>query len=218
MAGKGEQSDYQADFNTCDEEGVKDIFEDASDAMGGPIECLINNAGWTNIDWLEDQDPSKMSENIRANLIFPMFFSREMARLTPVSPGGKAGLRKRIINTGSMATKMSMRASAPYCASKGGLEAFTRQAAKEFAGRKPIDIFMVSPCTIADTAMSEQVVHDLVRTRRMTEAEARKYAMQSPLGRVATHEEVWRAFDFFVNRATSAYSGTVLYLTAGMGL
>jgi len=213
------------------EEELSYVFNQAEDRLGGPIDVLINNAGMTKIDFLENHSLGDFSSVLNVNLVAPFLFCREFARRvkndeqTPHQfypsvdrSGYLKGRLRRIVNTSSMGTKISLRASPGYCASKAGLDALTKVFAKEFAGRLPIIICSIAPGGIDDTEMKAQAIRELQRTRGMSEEQATKYFSQSPFGRGCTFDEVWKLYDFAVNSLPEQCSGTVLTMPGGMGV
>jgi len=228
--------EFESDFNATYpepysmEQEVHHVFDQAEAAMGGPIDGLINNAGMTKIDFLENHSLGDFSAVLNVNLVAPFLFCREFARRvknevsTEQTRTGQvrneavvSGVR-RIVNTSSMGTKISLRASPGYCASKAGLDALTKVFAKEFAGRLPIVICSIAPGGIDDTEMKAQAIRELQRTRGMSEEQATKYFSQSPFGRGCTFDEVWKLYDFAVNSLPEQCSGTVLTMPGGMGV
>lgn len=194
-------------------------FSDYS--IGFRIDALINNAGITRMVWTPNHTVFDFNDVMFVNLMVP--FALSQAFVKHVREFMKKGENNadyfhRIINTSSMGTKMALRTSPGYCASKTGLEAMSRTLAKEFAGRLPISVTCIAPGGVDDTEMVRKVIENLQTTRGMTEEEAEKYNRQSPLGRNMTHEEVWQMFNFMVNDAPLYLSGTTLYATGGMGI
>lgn len=184
------------------------------------VHVLINNAGITNIDFMEKHEHLAFTEVLGVNLVAPFILTSEWFKLVHIQahrwPTNCSAFR--VIHTTSMATQIALRGSPGYCASKAGLEAFSAVCSKEWAGKYPILSLCVAPCTIDDTQMSGQVVEDLKRTRGMSEEEAQKYSRQSPFRRNATKDEVWKLFDFAVNSAPLMMSGSVLRMSAAMGV
>src|SRR6185503_19811300 len=215
--------DFESDFNATYpepysfEEELNHIFDQAEASMGGPIDVLINNAGMTKIDFLENHSLGDFSAVLNVNLVAPFLFCREFARRVKNDESVPRERLRRIVNTSSMGTKISLRASPGYCASKAGLDALTKVLAKEFAGRLPVVVCSIAPGGIDDTEMKAQAIRELQRTRGMSEEQATKYFSQSPFGRGCTFEEVWKLYDFAVNSLPEQCSGTVLTMPGGMG-
>lgn len=201
------------DQSVNDERFIDDFMEEH-----GPFDVLINNAGTTHIDFLEDHSLDNFQNVLFVNLTMPFLLSKAFVKANKDRERNcRTDSPFRIINTTSMAAKWSMRASPGYCASKAGLEALTRQMARELSNR-PYVVLGCGPGTIEKTEMSEQVIREMIRTRNMTEEAARTYAMQSPMGRACWHREVVAVYDFLVHSAPQYMSGETVYLPGGMGI
>lgn len=205
--------DYEVDFlsDECPYEVGRKAFATYANYHGGSIDCLINNAGITRIDFLENHSIREFEDVLQVNLTWPFGLCKAFLE-------SREHTNSKIINVSSMGATLALRASPGYCASKAGLEMLTKGLAKEFAGRKKITVIGIAPGGIQNTAMIDFSIEELQRTRGMTEKEAIAYNAQSPMGRNMTHEELWEVFDFAVNDAPEYMSGTILKCTGGMGI
>jgi 3-oxoacyl-[acyl-carrier protein] reductase len=213
--------DFFYDFAKIGVEGhpdnwVESVYTQAEEALG-PIDCLINNAGITAIDFTAQHELHNFQEVLFVNLTIPWMLSKGLvARACNL---GYGEYPKRIINTSSMGATVALRGSPGYCASKAGLEAITKVMAKELAGTiSPFIICAIAPGGVDDTGMQRYAEQELVRTRGFTPEKAAVYNRQSPLGRNMTHEEVWKIFDFAVNHIPEYMTGTILKCAGGMGI
>jgi NAD(P)-dependent dehydrogenase (short-subunit alcohol dehydrogenase family) len=94
----------------------------------GPVSLLVNSAGvHLPVDNLIDTDAADLRRTLNVNLIGPWF---GMAAVLPDMVARKEGA---IVNITSSAGRQGIANHAAYSASKGGLEALTRQAAVEYA-------------------------------------------------------------------------------------
>ena len=194
------------------------MFNSAVAYFGGPVDCVVNNSGITHIDWTEDHGIEKFIEIMNVNLVLPFITSKGLIRQVQFETLSLRDTPKprRIVNTSSLGTRLSLRTSTAYTASKCGLEGLTRTLAKEVAGRYPITVLAVAPGSIEGTAMSEQVIDGLMRTRGFTREQAVKYGDQN--GRKASLEEVWKVFDFAINQAPDYMNGAVITMPNGLGV
>lgn len=118
----------------------------------GRVDILVNNAGifpFVAFDKMTEADWDKvMAVNMKG------VFLCTQAALKEMSAGAK------IINISSIASQVGFEGLVHYCASKGGVNAFTRALALELAPRK-INVNAVAPGAIetpgATTGMSEDV-------------------------------------------------------------
>ena len=207
--------DHVCDFLQVEPDDVRLIYEAAESKMGS-VDVVINNAGITRINFIEDQDPeTDWGDVIQVNLHVPYLFAREMVSRIATS---RETLHKdfKIINVASMAARYALRASTAYNASKAGLVAMTRSMAKECAGRLPVSHYAVSPNGIAGTAMIEQAISELCRTRGWSREQAEEYNCQAPMGRLCSQKEVAEVIRYCVEDAPQYMTGHNFELLGGM--
>lgn len=218
--------DYNLDFSEHVDFWKEDVslcFSDAERHLAGPIDVLINNAGCTHIDFIENHTLEDFNRVMQVNLTAPFLFSKEFCKRAADQVYGRVTRftvpqEYRVVNTSSMGTAIALRGSPGYCASKAGLEAMSRVFAKELAGKLPVYFYTICPGGIENTEMWQHVIDELVAKRGMTREEAIRYNTQSPLGRNCEFEEVWEVFNFAVNKAPHYMSGTVLRMPGAMGV
>jgi short-subunit dehydrogenase len=98
-------------------------------AQGGPVDMLVNNAGFGVFQTLAELDPEVMDEMVRVNVMAPLRLSR--AAVPPMlARGGGA-----IINVCSGSVFFPMPDSSIYAASKSLLSTFTRSLHADVGGR-----------------------------------------------------------------------------------
>ena len=90
----------------------------ASSIPGGGLDCLVNNAGYSQMGALETCDEDQIRAQMEVNLIAPMLFTRTLLPAIRKAQGS-------IINVSSMMGFVGLPLSSSYCASKGGLSMFT---------------------------------------------------------------------------------------------
>lgn len=114
--------------NVTDSAGIETIFADII-TQHGAIDCLVNNAGVTRDNLLlrmrEEDWQLVMDINLKGSFICTQKVFKHMMKARKGS----------IINIASVIGIMGNAGQANYAASKGGLIAFTKSCAKEFAGR-----------------------------------------------------------------------------------
>ena len=114
-------------------------------ALGGPIDVLVNNAGIHRNNLFLAMADSEWDEVLETNLMGMVHPTRTVGRSMWARRSG------RIVNMSSVATTGGGRGQANYVASKGAIEALTRNLAVEFAPRG-ITVNCISPGAI-DTTM-----------------------------------------------------------------
>src|ERR687894_388801 len=104
----------------------------------GPVDVLVNNAGYDEWSWFTDTDPALWDRVLVVNL-------RGVIAVThAVLPGMQERRRGRIVNTASEAGRVGSSGSAVYSAAKAGVIGFTKALAIE-NGRYGITCNAVAP-------------------------------------------------------------------------
>lgn len=93
----------------------------------GPIEILVNNAGWDRFSNFLDSDVALWDKIIAINLRGPLILHHVVVR------GMAARRRGKVVNIASDAGRVGSTGEAVYAACKGGLIAFTKSLARELA-------------------------------------------------------------------------------------
>jgi len=104
----------------------------------GPVEALINNAGWDVAGDFVDSDPASWRKVIDINLYGPLNVVRA------VLPGMIERESGRIVSLASDAGRVGSSGESVYAACKGGIIAFSKSVAREVA-RHGITLNVVSP-------------------------------------------------------------------------
>lgn len=115
-----------ADVSELDQ--VEEVVESALDQFER-VDILVNNAAivWP-VDEVSEADPDEWAYQIHVNLVGPFYMVRNVL---PVMLEQKYG---RILNIGSGAAHIPIPGMSAYCATKAGLEIFTKTLARELDG------------------------------------------------------------------------------------
>ncbi len=186
---------YKLDIANPDK--VTDFIDKLGDRFHR-IDVLVNNAGVIKdnpLYLIEDEDWYKV---IDTNLSGVFFISRAVSKYMIRQRRGK------IVNISSIVARTGSRGQANYCASKGGVEAFTRALAVELA-KKNITVNCVSPGVI-ETNM----------TRRIIEEYETIVASKILLNRFGKPEEVASVVNFLISEDASYINGQVIHVDGGM--
>jgi 2-hydroxycyclohexanecarboxyl-CoA dehydrogenase len=117
----------------------------ATEADLGPIDVLVNNAGWDFFKPFTKTEPAQWDKLIAINLTGALHMHHA------VLPGLVARKAGRIVNIASDAARVGSSGEAVYAACKGGLVAFSKTIAREHA-RHGITVNVVCPGP-TDTAL-----------------------------------------------------------------
>jgi NAD(P)-dependent dehydrogenase (short-subunit alcohol dehydrogenase family) len=183
----------------ADPHQVHNMFNAAEQALG-PIGGLVNNAGTTGASArLDMQEPEDLQRLFAVNVLGSMYCAREAVRRMSTSHGGAGGA---IVNISSVAARLGGVAGlAPYAASKGAVESFTRGLANEVA-REGIRVNCVAPGMTA-TEMATESMRAAVKNGGI------------PMGRLGEAEEIAEGVAWLLSPAASYVTGTVLTVAGG---
>lgn len=202
--------------DVMDEEGSgwSQCFELSQSHWGQPPDILINNAGINHISYARDLREDQVREIISTNVCGSIFGIMQMAKAHDLVSGDQRGFwPKRIINIGSVAGRIAMRATLAYCASKGAVNMITRQAARELA--PGCIVFGINPGRLKDTHMGDQVDEQVMRVRDWSKLEADRYQMsQIPLCRYGELSEVVDLVRYLL-KAPSYMTGSIIEIAGG---
>ena len=182
-----------------DYEAVKKAVDGA-----GPVDILVNNAGWDMFKPFLKTDPAFWQKIIAINLVGPMNL------MHCVLPGMVARGGGKVVNIASDAGRVGSSGEAPYSACKGGIIAMTKTLARELA-TKGVRLNTVCP-GLTETPLLQSLRNQSPKMERILEAVTRA----TPLGRVATPEEIAGAVVFFASPGTDFVTGQTLSVSGGL--
>jgi|TARA_R100000149_G_scaffold65475_2_gene40076 2-hydroxycyclohexanecarboxyl-CoA dehydrogenase len=119
---------------------------------GGPVDVLVNNAGWDKIVPFLQTDVDLWKKVIDINLYGPLHMHHA------VLPGMVKNGGGRVVNISSDAGRVGSSGEAVYSACKGGLISFTKTTARELA-RSGIQLNVVCPGP-TDTPLFAEIAGD----------------------------------------------------------
>src|SRR3954454_20256132 len=107
-------------------------------AAGGTLDILINNAGMDEFGFFGETDPGQWERVLAVNLV------GVLACTHAALPGMRDAGYGRIVSTSSEAGRVGSKGSAVYSAAKGGVIAFMKVIAREYA-RYGITVNSIAP-------------------------------------------------------------------------
>jgi 2-hydroxycyclohexanecarboxyl-CoA dehydrogenase len=170
----------------------------------GPIDVLINNAGWDVFKPFTKTVPEEWDKLIAINLTGALHMHHA------VLPGMAARKRGRIVNISSDAARVGSSGEAVYAACKGGLVAFSKTIAREHA-RHGITVNVVCPGP-TDTALFADYKEGAGNPEKLMEA----FTRAIPLGRIGQPEDLVGAIAFFASDDSSYITGQVISVSGGL--
>ena len=164
----------------------------------GKIDCLINNAGITRDNLLLRMREEEWRMVLEINLTGTFICTQKVFKYMMKARSGS------IINIASVIGIMGNAGQANYAASKGGIIAFTKSCAKEFASRN-IRVNAVAPGFI-ETEM----------TAKLPESVVEGYAKAIALQKMGKPEEVAKLCLFLASEESAYITGQTIAIDGGL--
>jgi 2-hydroxycyclohexanecarboxyl-CoA dehydrogenase len=191
------------ELDVTDSASVEDGVCRAGDALG-PIEVLVNNAGWDELRPFLETDEAFWDRVIEVNY-------KGCLRLTrAVVPGMAERGWGRVVNIGSDAGRVGSSLEGVYSGAKGAVIAFTKTLAREVA-RSGITANTVCPGP-TDTPMLAEIVERAPDGARVIEAMTRAV----PMRRLGRSDEVAAAVAFLASEHAGFITGQTLSVSGGL--
>lgn len=181
------------------EDDVLSLAATVLEAHGG-AQILVNNAG-ANPYYRRSEDTTaeQWADVIDVNLTGTFYCLREFGRQMLAAGGGS------MINITSIAAHAGLSRSAAYCAAKAGVEAMTRSLAVDWA-EGGVRVNNVAPGYVATDLTAGMLENDSL---------ADGLTARTPLGRVASAEEMAGAVAFLASDAASYMTGQTITVDGG---
>jgi 2-hydroxycyclohexanecarboxyl-CoA dehydrogenase len=170
----------------------------------GPVDVLVNNAGWDVFKPFTKTEPAEWDKLIAVNLTGALHMHHA------VLPGMAARKSGRIVNVASDAARVGSSGEAVYAACKGGLVAFSKTIAREHA-RHGITANVICPGP-TDTALLAGVAEGAPSPEKLLEA----FARAIPMGRLGQPDDLAGAIAFLASDDASFVTGQVLSVSGGL--
>lgn len=177
---------------------VDEAVDRVVEELGG-IKILINNIGWAEATFFEQETDAYWDKVIAINLRAPLVMSRAALRSMKEQGGG------HIVNLASDAGRVGQLQGVVYSACKGGVIAFTKGLAREVS-RYQINVNCVCPGP-TDTELYEKAITDKVK---------QAFSQIIPLKRIAQPEEIANAVVFLASPEASYITGQTLSVSGGL--
>jgi 2-hydroxycyclohexanecarboxyl-CoA dehydrogenase len=170
----------------------------------GPIDVLVNNAGWDLFVPFLDTDPDDWSRLIDINLVGALHMHHA------VLPGMVERGYGRVVNIASDAARVGSSGEAVYAACKAGLVALSKTLAREHS-RHGITFNVVCPGP-TDTALLATVTDSAANPEKLREA----FRRAIPMGRLGQPDDLVPAVLFFAADDAEFVTGQVLSVSGGL--
>ncbi|MEQ9331217.1 SDR family oxidoreductase [Thalassobaculum sp.] len=176
----------------------------AVEAALGPVDVLVNNAGWDVFRLFKDSTPEEWQKLIAINLMGPLNMHHA------VLPGMLERRFGRIVNIASDAARVGSTGEAVYAACKAGMLGFSKTLAREHA-RHGITVNVVCPGA-TNTALFAEYKRGAGNPEKLEEA----FRRAVPMGRIGEPEDLPGAILFFASDDAAFVTGQVLSVSGGL--
>ena len=171
-------------------------------AKCGTVDVLVNCAGWDALMPFLDTDEALWERLLDINLKGPMRLAHA------VLPGMIEKQWGRVVNIGSDAGRVGSMREAVYSGAKGGLIAFTKTLAREFAR------YGITANTVCPGPTDTPGFRDA--TSGAAEGVVASMAKGVPMRRLGTPDDVAAAVAFFAREDTGYVTGQTLSVSGGL--
>ncbi len=191
------------ELDVTDATSVMDGIERAEGSLG-PLEILVNNAGWDELRPFLDTDEQFWERVLDVN------FKGALRMTHALLPGMIERGFGRIVSIGSDAGRVGSSLESVYSGAKAGVIAFTKTIARE-AARDGVTANTVCPGP-TDTPMLAEIVAAHEDAERVIGAMTRAV----PMRRLARPEEIAAAVVFFTSEQAGFVTGQTLSVSGGL--
>jgi len=187
-------------FDISQHEKIEEFINDATEALGGSLDCIINNAGITKDNLTIRMSLEEWTRVIDINLTSTFLMCKYSIKKMLKNKFGK------IINITSVVGHTGNVGQANYTASKAGIVAMSKSLAIEYA-KKNINVNCISPGFI-NTAMTDQI----------DEKHKEAIIAKIPSNRLGKPEDIANAVAFLSSDQSDYINGETLHVNGGMYL
>jgi 3-oxoacyl-[acyl-carrier protein] reductase len=187
-------------FDISQHDKIEEFINDASEELGGSLDCIINNAGITKDNLTIRMKLEEWTKVIDVNLTSTFLMCKYSIKKMLKNKSGK------IVNITSVVGHTGNVGQANYTASKAGIVAMSKSLAIEY-GKKNINVNCISPGFIS-TAMTEKI----------DEKHKESIIDKIPSNRLGKPEDIANAVTFLSSNQADYINGETLHVNGGMYL
>lgn len=184
-------------FDLSDVESIPILFKQHI-GLSTPIYGYINNAAMAYDDIITNLNPKKLREMYNLNVFSPMNMTKYVIRQMLLHC-----IKGSIIHISSISVHTGYKGLSMYASTKGALEAFSKNTAREW-GKKGIR----SNCIVAgymQTSMSAS----------LSEEQLDKIIRRTALKKITEKESVAKTIEFLLSNKSSSISGQNIFVDSG---
>ena len=185
-------------FDISHNDKIEEFIENATNELGGNLDCIVNNAGITQDNLSIRMSLEEWKKVIDINLTSTFLLSKFAIKKMLKNKSGK------IINITSVVGHTGNVGQANYTASKAGIVAMSKSLAIEYA-KKNINVNCISPGFIK-TAMTNKIDEKFKET----------IISKIPSARLGEPEDIANAVHFLASNQSNYINGETLHVNGGM--
>ena len=185
-------------FDISHNDKIEEFIENATNELGGNLDCIVNNAGITQDNLSIRMSLEEWKKVIDINLTSTFLLSKFAIKKMLKNKSGK------IINITSVVGHTGNVGQANYTASKAGIVAMSKSLAIEYA-KKNININCISPGFIK-TVMTDKIDEKFKET----------IISKIPSARLGEPEDIANAVHFLASNQSNYINGETLHVNGGM--
>ena len=185
-------------FDISQTDKIEEFIENATDLLGGNLDCIVNNAGITQDNLAIRMSIDEWKKVIDINLTSTFLLSKFSIKKMLKNKSGK------IINITSIVAHTGNLGQSNYTASKAGIVAMSKSLALEYS-KKNININCISPGFIK-TAMTDKI-DDKFKEMIISKI---------PSGRLGEPKDIANAVLFLASDESNYINGETLHVNGGM--
>jgi 3-oxoacyl-[acyl-carrier protein] reductase len=187
-------------FDLSQHEQIEEFINNATEELGGSLDCIINNAGITKDNLTIRMNLEEWIKVIDINLTSTFLMCKYSIKKMLKNKSGK------IINITSIVGHTGNVGQANYTASKAGIVAMSKSLAIEYA-KKNINVNCISPGFISTTM-----------TDKIDEKYKETIIAKIPSNRLGKPEDIANAVKFLSSNESDYINGETLHVNGGMYL
>ena len=190
---------------------IKEQVEKGLERIGkewGNVHILVNNAGVSGMNPIEDRDDARWHDILETNLTGMYLMTKETIKYMKDPAGG------RIINISSVLGRFGVPGYTAYCTSKHGILGFTKALALEVVARG-ITVNAICPGWV-ETEMARQGIDESAARQGMTPDEFKKQAIEAmPIKRFLDADEVAELVLYLCSAPAGGITGQAINVCGG---
>ena len=185
-------------FDISEHEKIEEFINNATEELGGSLDCIVNNAGITKDNLTIRMSLEEWSKVININLTSTFLMCKYSIKKMLKNKSGK------IINITSVVGHTGNAGQANYTASKAGIVAMSKSLAIEYA-KKKININCISPGFIK-TEMTDKINDDFKKL----------LIAKIPSGDLGTGQDIANCAVFLSSDMSDYVTGETIHVNGGM--